>query len=133
MKNDPKNYLKRNNTVRSIANSIKKDDMISIINNYPALKSEANSLINEFVNNGLESFNAKIGEIVRTNNQDRKELVTQIELTEQENSNEDILDRISQQMQSLIDNLTPKELNEFENRKTQSKINDKHKSQEEQK
>lgn len=133
MKNEPENYLKRNNSVKAIASNIKKDDMINMLITYPALKSEANILVNEFINNGLEAFNTKVGEIARTNNQNRKELVSQINLQEQENDSQDILNRITQQMENLVESLTPEELSEFEKRKAQSKVKDEYKSQEEHK
>lgn len=120
MKNEPKNYLKRDYSVKSIVDSIKRDDMMRLLNSYPALKGETNYLINELINNGLEGFNNKVGEIAKENSQ---ELIHQINFEMQENNDKDILNRITQEIQSLMSNLTPEELNEVKRRETENRQN----------
>ena len=119
MKNNPENHLKPNNNVKSIVDSIKREDMMHLLNSYPALKGEANYLINELINNGLEAFNNKVNQIVKDSSQKKNELSRKIELEGQEGSDKDILDRITQEIQNLMDNLTPEELEEVKKKELQ--------------
>lgn len=124
MKNEPKNYLKRNYSVKSIADSIKREDMMKLLNSYPALKGETNYLINELINNGFEAFNNRLREIARENNQSKNELITQIGVEMQQNNDKGILNRITQEIQSLMSNLTPEELYEVKRRETENRQKD---------
>lgn len=122
MQNDTKNYLKPDNSVKSIANRIKREDMVRLLNSHPALKEESNYLISELINNGMEAFNSRVVQMVQDCNQNKKELITKIDFEKQEDGEKDILDRITQQIQSLTDNLTPDELEELKRRDLKDKI-----------
>lgn len=120
MKNEPKNYLKRDYSVKSIVDNIKRDDMMRLLNSYPALKGETNYLINELINNGLEAFNNRVGKIAKENSQSKEELIHEINFEMQENNDKDILNRITQEIQSLMSNLTPEELQEVNRREKEN-------------
>lgn len=123
MQNDPKNYLKSNSSVKSIADSIKEEDMTSILDSYPALEEESNYLISEMIHNGLEAFNRMVSQIANNSIQMKNELIPQINFKTQEDSDKDILlDMITQQMQSLMDNLTSEELDEIKKRDLQNTL-----------
>lgn len=123
MKNDSKNYLKPNNSVKSIANNIKREDMSNLLNSYPALKEESNNLVSELINNGMEAFNSRVVQIFKDSRQNKNELITKVDI-EKQNDSKDILDRITQQIQSIMDNLTPQELDEIKRRELQDKAKD---------
>lgn len=122
MQNDPENYLKHNNSVKSIADSIKKEEMISLLDSYPALKGEANSLTSELINNGVDAFNRMAVQIAKDSVKKKNELIPQIDFEMQEDSDKDILDRIKQQIQSIMENLTPEELDEVNKRERQNEV-----------
>lgn len=123
MQNNQRNYLKPDNSVRSIANGLKREEMEKLLSSYPALSTEARSLINELINNGIESFNIMANQIFRDSNQNESELIGKIDFKGQESTDKDILDAITEQIQSLMDNLTPDELSEM-NRREPSRFSD---------
>lgn len=122
MQNDTKNYLKPNNSVKTIADSIKREDMTSLLDSYPILKEESNHLVSELINNGIEAFNKMVNQIVKDNVQKKNELIPQIDFEVQEDSDKDILNRITQQIQNLMNNLTTEELEEIKKREQQDKF-----------
>lgn len=115
MQNDSNNYLKPNNSVKSIADSIKREDMIILLDSYPELKEESNYLINECINNGIEGLDNVAVQI----KQEKNELIEGIDLS---NNRKNILDRITQQIQSIMTNITPEELNEINRIKKQKEL-----------
>lgn len=119
MKNNTKNYLKPNNSVKSITDSIKKEDMTNLLNSYPILEGESNNLISELINNGMESFNRMINKIAKDSTQKKNDLISQIDFEVQGDSSKDIVEDITKQIQSLMGNLTPEELQELNDRKKQ--------------
>lgn len=137
MQNDPKNYLKPNNSVKSIADSVKIEDMTNFLKSYPSLEDEADYLTSELINNGIEAFSKMANQIARDNIQKKNDLITKIDFETQENDSKDIqenadkdiqedvskdiLDRITQQIQSIMNNLTPEELDELKRRDSQYK------------
>lgn len=121
MKNDSKSNLKPNNSVKSIADKIKQEDMTKLLKSYPALKDEAGELIDEFISNGQEAFNQKIIQIVNSSSEQKRRLVSQIDLEMQE-EDKTILDRITRQIQEIMDNLTPEEIAEIKNQEQQSEL-----------
>lgn len=120
--NDLKNYLKPNNSVKSIVDSIKREDMNNLLESYPVLKGESSHLISELINNGIEAFNAMVGKIAKDSTQKKNELIPQIDYEEQEGSDKDILNNITQQIQSIMNNLTPEQLDELKQREQKDEL-----------
>ena len=115
--NDPKSYLKPNRTVQAMADNVKRDDMMRLLSSYPSLKSEANNLLSVLMNDGVEAFNAKASEIIRNSRQVGHDLVSEVEI--KENGKDDILDRINNEIDALMEEMTPEELAELESREEQ--------------
>lgn len=113
MKNDFSNRLKPNNSAKSIVDSIKIEDMNKLLSSYPALKKDASYLIHELISNGTEAFCTTIGQIAKNSSKTKNELMSQIDFKAQEDPDKDILDDITQQIQNLMNNLTPEELSEL--------------------
>lgn len=112
MQNDFKSYIKPCN-VKSISNNIKLEDMNNLLNSYPILKKESSHLISTLIDNGIEAFNTMVNQIARDSIQEKNELISQIDFGVQEGSDKDILNNITQQIQSLVNNLTPEELDKL--------------------
>lgn len=120
MRNDPQNYAKRNNSVKSIADSIKRDDMTNLLNSYPALKEKANYLTGELVNNGIEAFNRSANQIARESAKRGDELTPKIDI--EKDGDKDILDRINQEIQALEAKLGKEELADSDKQKKQDDL-----------
>lgn len=120
MQNNPESYLKPNSSVKSIATSIKKEDMNSLLKSYPILREKSSHLISELINKGMESFNTIVDQIVEDSTQEKDELMLQIDFGLQEGDDQDILNSISQQIQNLMDNLSSEELEELEKREKEN-------------
>lgn len=113
VQNDFKSHLSYNDSVKEIANSIKREDMNNLLESYPILKGKSSNLINELINNSIESFNSMVSQIAIDSNQEKRKLMSLVDFTVQEDSNIDILSDITQQIQSIMNNLTPEELEEL--------------------
>ncbi len=113
VQNDFKSHLSYNDSVKGIANSIKREDMNNLLESYPILKGKSSNLINELINNSIESFNSMVSQIAIDSNQEKRKLMSLVDFTVQEDSNIDILSDITQQIQSIMNNLTPEELEEL--------------------
>jgi len=113
VQNDFKSHLSSNDSVKEIANSIKREDMNNLLESYPILKGKSSNLINELINNSIGSFNSMVSQIARDSNQEKRKLMSLVDFTVQEDSNVDILSDIAQQIQSIMNNLTPEELEEL--------------------
>ena len=124
MKNNNKNSLRPKNNVKSIADSIKSEDMTNILASYPMLEDESGNLIGELVNNGIEAFNRRVNQIVKENTQKKDELISQIDFEVQEGNSKDIIEDITQQIQGLMNNLTLEELEELHNKREQNELDD---------
>ena len=124
MKNNNKNSLRPENNVKSIADSIKSEDMTNLLASYPMLEDESGNLIGELVNNGIESFNRRVNQIVKENTQKKDELISQIDFEVQEGNSKDIIEDITQQIQGLMNNLTLEELEELHNKREQNELDD---------
>ena len=124
MKNNNKNSLRPKNNVKSIADSIKSEDMTNLLASYPMLEDESGNLIGELVNNGIESFNRRVNQIVKENTQKKDELISQIDFEVQEGNSKDIIEDITQQIQGLMNNLTLEELEELHNKREQNELDD---------
>lgn len=83
MKNDPKNYLQPNNTVKSVVAKMKREEMTELLNSYPVLKAQMNYLIDELINNGFEAFNSKVTQILKDNSQKKSELISKLDSGQQ--------------------------------------------------
>lgn len=124
MKNNNKNSLRPKNNVKSIADSIKSEDMTNLLASYPMLEDESSNLIGELVNNGIEAFNRRVNQIVKENTQKKDELISQIDFEVQEGNSKDIIEDITQQIQGLMNNLTLEELEELHNKREQNELDD---------
>jgi hypothetical protein len=124
MKNNNKNSLRPKNNVKSIADSIKSEDMTNLLASYPMLEDESGNLIGELVNNGIEAFNRRVNQIVKENTQKKDELISQIDFEVQEGNSKDIIEDITQQIQGLMNNLTLEELEELHNKREQNELDD---------
>ncbi|MDE5830748.1 MAG: hypothetical protein K2H53_03620 [Clostridia bacterium] len=122
VQDDFRNNLDPNSSVKSIADSIKREDMTSLLDSYPALKGEANYLTDELINNGIEAFNKLVSQIVNNCTQKKNELIPQVDFGVQEGSDKDILNDIAQQIQTLMNDLTPEELDELKQIEQQDKL-----------
>lgn len=120
VQNDFKSHLSSNDSVKEIANSIKREDMNNLLESYPILKGKSSNLINELINNGIESFNSMVSQIAIDSNQEKGKLMSLVDFTVQEDSNIDILSDITQQIQSIMNNLTPEELEELKQREQEA-------------
>lgn len=120
MRNDPQNYAKRNNSVKSIADSIRRDDMANLLNSYPALREKANYLTGELVNNGIDAFIRSVNQIARESAQRRDELTPKIDI--EKDGDKDILDRINQEIQALEAKLGKEELADSDKQKKQDDL-----------
>ncbi len=120
VQNDFKSHLSSNDSVKEIANSIKREDMNRLLESYPILKGKSSNLINELINNGIESFNSMVSQIAIDSNQEKGKLMNLVDFTVQEDSNIDILSDITQQIQSIMNNLTPEELEELNQREQEA-------------
>lgn len=117
MQNDPKSYLKPNRTVQAMADNVKRDDMMRLLSSYPSLKGEANILVGELMNNGIEAFNAKANEIIINSRQIGHDLASRVEI--KEDGKKDILDRINDEINALMEEMTPEDIAELEVREAQ--------------
>ncbi len=79
-------------------------------------------MISELISNGIDGFNAMVSQIVKDSKQEKNELMPQIDFEIQEGSDRDILDNITQQIQSLMNSLNPEELDELNKREQQDKL-----------
>ena len=122
IQDDFRDKLNPNNSVKSVANSIKREDMTSLMDSYPILKGETNHLVSELISNGIDAFNAMVSQIVKDSKQEKNELMPQIDFEIQEDNDRDILDNITQQIQSLMNSLNPEELDELKKREQQDKL-----------
>lgn len=122
VQNDFRNNLNPNSSVKSVADSIKREDMTSLLASYPTLKGESNHLVNELISNGIEAFNTIVGQIVKDSTQEKNELMPQIDFKVQEGSDRDILNDITQQIQNLMNSLSPEELDELKKREQRDNL-----------
>lgn len=120
IKNDFKNSLKPDNSAKSVVNTIKTEDMYKLLNSYPILEENSSLLINELINNGIEAFNTTITKLAKDSYQEKNELTSQIDFKAQEDTDKDILDDITQQIQSLMNSLTPEELDELKQKEQEN-------------
>ena len=114
VQNSFRDNLKSNNSVKSVVDNIKLEDMNIVLNSYPMLKGESSHLINELINNGIEAFNLMVSKMFKDTNQEKKDLIDKVDLGIGRDTDKDILSNITQQIQNLKDDLTPDELEKIE-------------------